>query len=374
MEPSARITKTDVILGAVDAAARVLEGNAEEAVKRPEARLRHALVDELATFPEVEAALPEWRPKLPLWPGSLKTRLGGFDLALRFVGDEDYSVVCELKWSSGKGLDALDEVPWDCFKLAHAVGTLDNVGTGLLIYAAPSTGWERARFRDLFSELSLGSTRRLIDENKNVWRWLLKGSSESRPTRLPPFVRTSLVGKTPLSYLGTSWEIRVAAVSPEGEPWYELDEDGWPLPEDRPVIFDWPVPEPGPGMVAASVEDEFRLPSEGPSEKENAELDADDLPGPQATWDEISWFALRFNGYERYGSESLGELANETADHFREQGRLLTGRTLTELRACLFFEQHRHYHFGHAPGAEATAYIRALIEGIRTCVRARDLR
>ena len=41
---------------------------------------------------------------------------------------------------------------------------------------------------------------------------------------------------------------------------------------------------------------------------------------------------------------------------------------LRAVRRCLFFEYRRHHHYGDAPGARATADIRALVEAIRAQV------
>ncbi len=51
------------------------------------------------------------------WPSKPKTPLGGFDLAFCEGG---ITVAAETKWSGGRGLDALDQTPWDAIKLAHA--------------------------------------------------------------------------------------------------------------------------------------------------------------------------------------------------------------------------------------------------------------
>lgn len=73
-----------------------------------------------------------------------------------------------------------------------------------------------------------------------------------------------------------------------------------------------------------------------------------------AKWDDWNQFALTFNGYEALGHEQCARLANQKSP-----------KTLTEYRACLFFEARRWRHFGQPPDEEAHAYIQSLLEGIR---------
>src|SRR5205807_1400311 len=128
------------------------------------------------------------------------------------------------------GIDALDEVLWDCFKLAHARETLAEVRWALLLYVAPTKAWRKpARFVGLFGE-SLNSTRDLIAENEGVWRWLLKTGAKSRPRKLPPYLQTSPLGKVSFTLEDFAYELRLASVRANGEPWFGLDEHGWPLP------------------------------------------------------------------------------------------------------------------------------------------------
>lgn len=59
-------------------------------------------------------------------------------------------------------------------------------------------------------------------------------------------------------------------------------------------------------------------------------------------------FALTFDGYAALGSERCAEIANKQSPS-----------TLTELRACLFFEQRRCRHFSRNPDAETSRYLSA---------------
>ncbi len=90
----------------------------------------------------------------------------------------------------------------------------------------------------------------------------------------------------------------------------------------------------------------------------NEDLTLDDIPEPTARWGEIGRFALTFNGYERLGSfEACAAIANECRHD-----------SLTNARACLFFEQRRWRHFGGAPSGREMAYIRELVQRIREFV------
>lgn len=86
------------------------------------------------------------------------------------------------------------------------------------------------------------------------------------------------------------------------------------------------------------------------------------IPPTDASWGEIAQFCLTFNGYQAWGSfERCAEIANA-----RRHG------TLTEIRTCLFFEQRRWRHFGEAPDEQTMAYLRGLIETLRSRVSARQ--
>lgn len=103
----------------------------------------------------------------------------------------------------------------------------------------------------------------------------------------------------------------------------------------------------------------------------NEELSFEHVPDAGSDWDAIQRFALTFDGYEHWGSfEKCGEIANESAWRYREEGVIPT--TLEHLRTALFFEQRRWRHFGYAPGEESMAYIRALVGGIQEIVGRRE--
>ena len=98
----------------------------------------------------------------------------------------------------------------------------------------------------------------------------------------------------------------------------------------------------------------------------NTNLAEHDLPPPGADWEPINAFAHTFNGYAY--SEKLHEIGNDASAAF-EQSQALP-ESLSELRACLFYEARRWRHYGYDPGETAMRYIHALVEAIRIHVRA----
>lgn len=364
-----------LIAEAVTATAVRLEGGYATDVKRREDRLRQAL---LASLEEQEQVLevrtsPEWRPEMPFWPWSAdgKKKLGGFDCAIRFVGDDSYSLVIELKWTHHGYVNALDEAIWDALKLAQASATLPGVTHGLLVYLAPLKAWNTPpRFGELFDEC-FASTRSLLSNHEAIWRWCLETGSAARPTKLPPFLQTSPIAAAALTLNGEAWELRAALARANGEPWIDLDPDGFPIPDASPSVFEWPYPEPGPGMVTEDHAHEFEWPTFDVPQTESGLLTPGDVPGPNATWSEICFFAAHFNGYERFGDfdeGGVGELANAARKYFDDYLDVDRSLDLDQLRGCLFFEYRRFHHFSHAPGAADTPYLRSLVEAIRARV------
>ena len=91
----------------------------------------------------------------------------------------------------------------------------------------------------------------------------------------------------------------------------------------------------------------------------NTELSEDNIPPPDAGWNEIGRFALTFDGYKHWGSfEKCAEVAKARAHD-----------TLTGLRTCLFFMQRSWRYRGRRPSEGAMAYARELLAGIREKVR-----
>jgi len=99
----------------------------------------------------------------------------------------------------------------------------------------------------------------------------------------------------------------------------------------------------------------------------NEELKPEHLPTIEAEWDDIALFALSFDAYKHFGSyEDCTRVANDYLKMFGIDRSLPL--TLTEARACLFFEQRRWHHFGRDPDEEAMSYIHALLEAIRKII------
>jgi hypothetical protein len=99
------------------------------------------------------------------------------------------------------------------------------------------------------------------------------------------------------------------------------------------------------------------------SEIKNENLNLSHIPSLDASIGEKMEFALTFDGYEECGSfDECAEIAN-SRNH----------DSLTNLRACLFFEQRRD-RFGSNPfvpgGDDCPSYIDELIAKIRDTVTA----
>lgn len=100
-----------------------------------------------------------------------------------------------------------------------------------------------------------------------------------------------------------------------------------------------------------------------PSDK--AVLKGKDVPPVTASWSAIGAFALTLDGYDAIGQRECGDLANRVNSEFAKNPETLRQLSLTEARACLFFEQRRFHHFGWEPEGAAREYVNALLEAIR---------
>jgi hypothetical protein len=96
----------------------------------------------------------------------------------------------------------------------------------------------------------------------------------------------------------------------------------------------------------------------------NEDLREEHLPTPYAEWEIIEKFALTFNGYHHF--DECDKLGNKAKDEFYQTGALPL--TLSEVRACLFYEQRRYHHVGGVPDDKSLAYIHGLVEAIRKIV------
>jgi hypothetical protein len=102
-----------------------------------------------------------------------------------------------------------------------------------------------------------------------------------------------------------------------------------------------------------------------PDQVPNERLKATALPSVTASWHTIGTFALTLDGYRAIGQREGGQLANRVKDEFAKNATSLQSLSLTELRACLFFEQRRFHHFGWEPQGSDRIYVNAILEAIQ---------
>ena len=93
----------------------------------------------------------------------------------------------------------------------------------------------------------------------------------------------------------------------------------------------------------------------------NEALRTADVPPRGSDWSRVVRFAQTFNGYVQMGG--FAQCA-DVANHRRDC------ETLSDLRACLFFEYRRHNHFGYPPDSEKMRYIYELLDRIREQAKA----
>ena len=101
------------------------------------------------------------------------------------------------------------------------------------------------------------------------------------------------------------------------------------------------------------------------------------VPGPDATWAEVSLYAIDGYQYDDWGGlETLGDLANTIHDQWRRHGTLPDD--VHALRGALFFEQRRtkwgfpfdfnptrEWANSDSPYTQWTAYVQALLTALR---------
>lgn len=98
-----------------------------------------------------------------------------------------------------------------------------------------------------------------------------------------------------------------------------------------------------------------------PDEIHNIDLRLDQIPPIDSDYSIIAGFALSFDGYNRIKDIAL--FANKILAELQNDQAIISKLTLTELRACLFYEQRRHRHFGEDPeGADRDYIDRLLLE------------
>jgi hypothetical protein len=103
----------------------------------------------------------------------------------------------------------------------------------------------------------------------------------------------------------------------------------------------------------------------------DADLRLTDLPHSDAPEFSYQEFALTIQGYDEAGEfDVLAELANSALDQWHRNRQV--PKTLREQRLCLFFEQRRQRHLGEPMDAEALAYARDLVQGMRLLISRAD--
>ena len=96
-----------------------------------------------------------------------------------------------------------------------------------------------------------------------------------------------------------------------------------------------------------------------PEEIHNTDLRIDQIPPINSDYTTIAGFALSFDGYSRIKDISI--FANKIVEEVKNDKSITEKLTLTELRACLFYEQRRYRHYGEEPEGEDRDYIKGLL-------------
>lgn len=94
----------------------------------------------------------------------------------------------------------------------------------------------------------------------------------------------------------------------------------------------------------------------------NADLSADDVPGSALDLQAVTEFALSFDGYAYWG-ERCSDRAEAATAAYHASGAVPSA--LSDLRACLFYEQGRLRWTDDLPDEQWNAWIQALLDGIR---------
>ena len=98
------------------------------------------------------------------------------------------------------------------------------------------------------------------------------------------------------------------------------------------------------------------------NEINNSDLRINQIPEITSEYGSIADFALTFDGYK--WSDQVGAFANKTVGMYYADESSLKLLSLTELRACLFFEQRRYRHMDEEPENGDREYINALLAEI----------
>ena len=94
----------------------------------------------------------------------------------------------------------------------------------------------------------------------------------------------------------------------------------------------------------------------------NEALTLDMIPARDALWHDIALFSLTFSGYRQTGSFNR---CTEVAYSRRCE-------TLSEIRACLYFEQRRWTCLRAYPDRETMAFVHGLLEKMREKIKSNE--
>lgn len=107
-----------------------------------------------------------------------------------------------------------------------------------------------------------------------------------------------------------------------------------------------------------------------PLQISNSDLTEGKLPPPNAGWRVLYKFASSFDGWDYMAkaepSTKLATFANAILRAFHQDEVISTDLTMSELRACLFYEASRFRHLGRGYNeARFMPHVHALVEAIR---------
>ena len=236
-------------------------------------------------------------------------------------------------------VDDVEWTLWDLYKMVAATET-PTCDAAYLACAMSPKHWESNRdCVELFREpddhegpQSEWHSSFLFRAYAKSWAGLLAGGT-GRLIDVAELVYVDWIGRWPMAHY-PGYELRAVRVSGMADQRLRFEAE-WPIPHE--VTY---------GLIT------------------NAALRLDHLPAGDAPELELQEFALTFDGYRELGSSArLARLANPANERWRQTGEL--PQTLTDLRACLFFEQRRWHHYGEGFDEETMRYVRALIVRIR---------
>jgi len=94
----------------------------------------------------------------------------------------------------------------------------------------------------------------------------------------------------------------------------------------------------------------------------NEALTLDMIPASDASWHDIALFSLTFSGYRKTGS----------FNRCTEVAYSRSCETLSEIRACLYFEQRRWTCLRAHPDRDTMAFVHGLLERMREKLKSNE--